>query len=120
MKIENTIDLILKISEKFEKCDKATTSETHYEVLHCALDKVLSEYTKEQYESLPEHMRATLLKLECNILDCCSAKYVNKVYENRNKHSRFAVPKNNNNVRAVTKYKQTIGFIVEADEGLNI
>ena len=117
MKLETTIDLILKISEKFEMCDKETVSQTYFEVLHCALDKILSEYSQEQFDSVPDHIRSTILKLEQSILTSCSEEYINKVAKHRLEHGFYS--KSQDNFKKQTKNKQKIGFVTQS-EGLNV
>lgn len=120
MKFEAELNFILDINEKFKKCDKENASDIYFEVLHASLAKIISAYTEEQYKKLPLPFRETIEKLEREILDCCSMTYVENYDLYVKEEGRFYKDESTDKTKMKTKCKQTIGFVVDADEGLNV
>lgn len=123
MKYEEILNKILEINQKFVKADKENTPELYFEILHSYLIEILSGATEEQYNDLVKPFRETLKKFEKELLDCCSMTYYENYQEYIKEHGLFRKTQEKefkDQIKTVTKCKQTIGYIVEADEGLNI
>ena len=120
MKFEAELNFILDINEKFKKCDKENTSDIYFEVLHASLIKIKSSYTEEQYKRLPLPFRDTIEKLEREILECCSMTYIENYDEYVKIDGVFYKDESIDKTKMKTKCKQTIGYIVDRNEELNI
>lgn len=116
MKFESALNLILDINEKYERCDKKNTSERYFDVLHTSLFEIIRGYTEEQYNNFPESCRDTIMRLELDILDCCSKNYREKFETYINENGRFYKGKTKEKSRMVTKCKHQIGFNVNFEE----
>lgn len=117
MSFEMALKLILEINEKFEMANKEKTSHRYFEVLYSSLFEIINCYTKEQYASLPKHFRATIEKLEDEILAYCSSTYKRQVANHIKKHGKFLKQE------LVIEFEEEevpqmrqIGYIVENEE----
>ena len=123
MNLEKSLSLVLEVNEKFEKSDKEKTAEIYFDVLHATLFEIINGCTEEQFNSIPAPYRVTIEKLEKEIFEFCSTNY-QTIYDEYVKDEGVFYKKPKEKVedkpKIITKCKQTIGFIVEADEGLNI
>ena len=121
MKFETALNVILDINERYENSDKEKTSKNYYEMLHSALSTLISGCSEEQYKEYPEYFRNSVMKLELNILSCCSKEYCDKFKKYQEEKGRFHIKPEEtkeDKVKAITKCKQQIGFVNE--EGINV
>jgi len=123
MKYEEVLNSVLEISREFSKADKENTPEIYFEILHSYLIEIISGYTEESFHKLTQPFSQTLMKLEKQLLDCCSMTYYKEYQEYIKEKGLFREKKETkpeDKIKIITKCKQPIGYIVEADEGLNI
>ena len=123
MKRDVMYEILKDINEKFYKTDVKSVSQHYYDTLHSIVACVIREFTEEDFKTVPAPMRLVVNNLDEEILQHCSKEYQdeykNYVAENGRYYKKKDV-KPEDKPKAITKCKQTIGFIVESDEGLNI
>ena len=113
MKIENFINLITNISEKFNNVKEQQNIELHCEVLHSSLAELFKNFTEESYKSIPLYARLTLEKLENSILEHVSVEYKQNLEDYRKENGKFYKESTKKEVKVTTKVKSKIGYIKE-------
>ena len=123
MKREIMYEILKDINEKFYKTDVESVSKHYYDALHSMVMGIIKEFTEEDFNTVPAPMRLVANNLDKEILQYCSKEYQdeykNYVAENGKYYKKKDV-KPEDKIKTITKCKQPIGYIVEADEGLNI
>ena len=118
MKLENIIQILNDVSEKFNNYERSNKTDLYYNVLHISLSSIVGEMTKEQYLTMPKPYRTTIEEMESLILINCSRVYKEQWNEHIQTNGRFRKDNQDNKSNIITKTKQEIGFKV--DEGTTI
>ena len=121
MKREAMYDILKDINEKFYKTDVESVSEYYYDGLHAIVLCVIREFTEEEFNSVPAPMRIVVNTLDKEILKYCSKEYRDELNKHLEENGRFYKKKDvkpEDKIKIITKCKQPIGYIVQADEEL--
>lgn len=119
MKLENILQIIMEISEKFNTYEEKNRTSLYYDVLHMSLSSIIKDMTEEQYLTIPQPYRTTIEEMEELILMKTSKKYSEQWKECLSTKGRFRKI-NKDNKRIVSGVKQNIGFKVEFEEGTSV
>ena len=121
MKREAMYDILKDINEKFYKTDVESVSQHYFDALHSMVIEIVREFTEEEFNSIPAPMRLVVNNLDKEILKHCSKEYQDEYNKHIEENGRFYKKKDvkpEDKIKTITKCKQPIGYIVQADEEL--
>ena len=116
MKKETMFSILRDVNEKFYSKNVENMPKKYFDTLHSIIVGVFADFTEEEFNHVPSPLCFVVDSLYNDILECCSEEYQNQLKEYIDKNGRFY----QKTTQKTTKCKQTIGFVVEVDEGLNI